>query len=53
MAKRVESTVIKVVSVEVPVTLGKTLEIVETAFQKFRANKDFMQSYIIKFSLFK
>ncbi|KAK7358039.1 hypothetical protein VNO80_17338 [Phaseolus coccineus] len=43
MAERVESMVIKVVSVEghdvFPVTLGKTVEIVETAFQKFRASK--------------
>ncbi|WVY94190.1 hypothetical protein V8G54_033278 [Vigna mungo] len=48
VAKRVKSIVIKVVSVEgldlfhelpveVPVTLGETLEILETAFQKLRA----------------
>ncbi|KOM36586.1 hypothetical protein LR48_Vigan02g273600 [Vigna angularis] len=50
VAKRVKSIVIKVVSVEsldvfhevpveVPVTLGETLQILETAFQKFRASK--------------
>lgn len=50
MPKRVKSIVIKVVSVEgldlfhelpveVPVTLGETFEILETAFQKFSASK--------------